>query len=230
MGMVAACADTIKAQTVDEIMTKHEKAVGGLDNWNKIKTIKMDGSTIQGGMEINMTQTFITEKAMRTDISFMGMNGFQIITKDSGWAYMPFLGQTDIIAMPQEAVQSIQAQISPKHLQMLDYKTAGTKIELAGKDTVNTSPCYKLKCTNSKGDNSFCYIDIATYYLLRTEMTVKISDQEQEISLAFNNYQKLPEGVVMPMTMTAQGADIIYKSIEINKPVDEKIFIPHIEK
>ena len=229
-GLLATCFATATAQTVDEIMTKHEKAVGGIENWNKIKTLKMEGSAVQGGMEINMTQTVIVEKAMRMDVSVMGMTGFQICTNDGGWSYMPFTGKTTLDTMKPDVAKVMQKQTDPKSIQMLNYKTDGTKIELAGKDTINNAPCYKLKCTNSKGENSFCYIDMTTFYLTRLERTVKVDDQEQEMAVAFNNYQRLPEGVVMPMSVTAMGGEINYKSIEINKAVDEKLFIPAIEK
>jgi hypothetical protein len=228
--MVVAGVGVTKAQSVDEIMTKHEKAVGGMDNWDKMKTLKMVGSLSQQGMEINMTQTYMMEKAMRMDISVMGMSGFTIVTTTGGWSYMPFGGGTKLDTMKPDMVKTMQGQMNIKSMQMLDYKAKGTKLELAGKDTINSAPCYKIKCTNKDGENSFCFIDMNTYYLTRIERTVKADDQEQEVAVAFANYQKQPEGVVMPMSMTAQGVEITYKTIEINKPVDEQIFIPKMDK
>jgi len=230
-GMLAVGISSVKAQTADEIMDKHTKAVGGADNWNKIKTMKMVGSLNQGGMEINMTTTLVTEKALRMDISVMGMSGYQIITKEGGWAYMPFQGSTKIDTMKPEMVKSMASQMNPKSIQLIDYKSKGTKIELAGKDTLNNAPCYKLKCTNKEGETSFCYIDMNTYYLARIERSVKTDDQEQEMAVGFSNYQKLADGgIVVPMTMNTQGVDINYKIVEVNKPVDDKIFIPTIAK
>ncbi len=37
-------------------------------------------------------------------------------------------------------------------------------------------------------------------------------------------------GIIMPMSMTAQMGEVSFKTIEINKPVDDKLFIPTIEK
>lgn len=230
VGMLATGAVTVSAQTAAEIMDKHEKAVGGLENWDKIKTAKLQGSLIQGGMEVNLTQTYITDKAMRQDISLMGMSGFMIYTPTAGYTYMPFGGSTKVDTLKPEAVKAIRGQISLKGMQMLDYKTKGTVVELAGKETINNATCYKMTCTNKDGEVSTCYIDATTYYISRIEKTLKVDDQDQEIAIAFNNYQKQPEGIVMPMSMTAQGVEITFTSMEFNKPVDEKIFVPTVLK
>ena len=217
---------SVKAQTADEIMDKHAAAIGGVDNWNKIKTVKMVGSMSQQGMEISLTQTIDIAKGARMDISVMGMTGYQIVTNTGGWAYMPFSGSTKIDTLSPEAVKASQDQFDFKGHQMLDYKAKGTKVELAGKDTINNVLCYKLKCTGKDGKESTSYFDANTYYLLRTERTEKIQDQEQEISVVYNNYQKLPEGVVMPMSMNVAGGELTFKSIEINKPIDASTFVP----
>jgi outer membrane lipoprotein-sorting protein len=181
-------------------------------------------------MEISLKQTIVANKAQRTDISVMGMSGFSIVTQNAGYKYMPFMGATKIDTMKADEIKMNQNQLNPKTVQMLDYAANGTKVELAGKDTINNQACYKIKCTNKEGENSFCYIDMNNYYLIRIEKNARIQGEDQEVAVVFNNYTKLPEGVVMPMSMTAQGVEITYKSIELNKPVDDKIFVPTIEK
>ena len=220
---------TTNAQTVDEIMSKHEKAIGGVDNWNKIKTIKEVGSLTQQGMEINMTQTIAFDKAMRMDISVMGQNGWSIVTKKEGWSYMPFMGGQKIDTMKPEAVAAQQKQMDIKGRQMLDYKANGMKAEYVGRDTINSAPCYKVKFTDKDGGESTSFFDCATYYILRTESKIKQNDEEMEVAIAFNNYKPLDGGIVMPMSITAQGVEITFKSIEVNKPVDESLFVPSMQ-
>ena len=154
------------------------------------------------------------------------MNGFQIVTPSAGYMYMPFGGAAKVDTLKPEMTKTMQKQFDIKSHQLLDYKARGTKAELAGNDTVNNAPCYKVKLTDKDGNESTTFFDIASYYILRTEMKVKSDDGEQEVAVLYSNYKKTPEGIVLPMSMTAQGGEIIYKSIEINKPVDEKIFIP----
>jgi len=226
--VLMACAGTVKAQNVDDIMDKHQKAIGGTENWDKIKTLKLTGSMTQQGMEIGLTETLSMGKAMRMDIAVMGMSGYQIVTTTAGWMYMPFQGSTKVDTMKPELVKMAQRQLDIKGNQLLDYKAKGTKAEYVGKDTVNNAPCYKIKFTDKDGNESVSFFDMASYYLLRTEAKVKIDDQETETAVLYNNYKKMEEGVVMPMSVTAQGMEVTFKSIELNKPIDESVFIPTV--
>lgn len=223
--LLLTATTTVKAQTAEEIMEKHEKAIGGVDNWNKIKTLKMTGSMSMQGMEIGITQTLALGKAMRMDISVMGMTGYQIVTTKEGWAYMPMQGSTKVDTMKPDMVKAAQPQLDIKNNQFLDYKKDGTKLHFEGIDTVNNVACYKVKLTKDDKE-SIAYFEKATYYLLRTETKAKVDDQEQEVAMAYSNYQKVDGGVVMPMSMTIMGGELTFKSIELNKPVDEKIFRP----
>jgi len=223
-------AVSASAQSADDILQKHEKAIGGASAWDAIKTVKMVGAMSMQGMEIPVTQTMVLGKAMRTDITVMGMTGFTIVTNNQGWMYMPFQGSAGIDTMKPEMVQAAQRQLDLKSNQYLDYKTSGIKAEYVGKDTVNTTPCYKVKFTDKDGNESTSSFDINTYYLLRTESRLKAEGDEMDVAVLYDKYQKTDEGVVMPMTINAQGAEITFKTIEVNKPVDEKVFIPAIGK
>ena len=103
-----------------------------------------------------------------------------------------------------------------------------SKAEYIGKDTINNVACLKLKITDKDGNEQTDYFDANTYYIIRTETKVKVKDDEQEVTANFSDFQKQPEGVVIAMTVSSpmgQG-DINFKSIEINKPVDDNMFKP----
>lgn len=226
--MFATGTTCVKAQTADEIMEKYQAAIGGKDNLAKIKTIKMTGSMSVQGMDIGITQTIAVDKAMRMDISVMGMNGFTILTKNGGWTYLPFQGGSKVDTMKPEMVKEGQSQLGLKSREFTEYKTAGTKAEYVGKDTMNSVVSYKIKLTDKEGNETMSYFDATTYYLLRTEKKVKTDDQEQEVAVTFANYKKMDEGIVLPMSFSAQGAEFTFKTVEINKPIDENIFKPII--
>jgi len=231
LAAVMLCGITlVKAQDANEIMGKHVAAIGGLDNWNKLTSMKATGTFSQGGMDISIAQSLIIGKAMRMDISVMGMNGFQIVTNKDGWMYMPFMGGAKLDTMKPEMLKAYQKQLDVKTSQKLDYKADGTKLEYAGKDTVNKMPCFKVKLTDKEGNESTVYVDCNTYYILRAESKVKQDDQEQEVAVLYDNYKKLDGGVVMPMSVNAGGVDITFKTIEVNTPIDESIFVPAIPK
>ena len=229
VALAMACAGTAahaQTLTADQVLQKHIDAVGGADNWNKIKTIKLVGSMSMQGMEIGMTETIVNEKAMRIDINAMGQTGYMIYTTTEGWMYMPAYGQKEPVAIPADQLKDAQSQLNFKNQQLVD-KSMITKVALDGTDTINNVNCYKLKVTTKDGSEQTCYIDSKTFYMVRAEKKAQIQGEDQEVAVTFSNFVKQPEGVVIPMMMSPAGqGDFTFKSVEINKAIDDKTVRP----
>src|SRR4051812_5748293 len=100
------------SQTLDEIIKKHIEAIGGKENWAKVKSLKMESSMKANGAEIKVTIYQVDKKAMRQNIALMGMEGYSILTTTEGWTYMPFQGQTKPEAMTADDVKKSQDGLS----------------------------------------------------------------------------------------------------------------------
>jgi outer membrane lipoprotein-sorting protein len=223
---LVSCITTAKAQTADEIIRKHIEAMGGTEKWNKITSMKLSGSMSMQGTEINMTQTVVNDKGMRMDISVMGMNGYTIVTPKEGWAFLPFQpGMDKVMPLPPDQLKASQEKLDIKNGLLVD-KVAITKAEYIGKDTVNTISCYKVKVTDKDGKEQTDFFDASNYYLVRTELKMKVQDEDQEMAFNFSNFQKQPEGVVYPMTIGTPQGDFVFKTIELNKPISDDVFKP----
>lgn len=223
---VAVCftsLTTFAQKTADDVIQKHIDATGGEKNWDKIKSVKIVGGLSANGMDVAVTQTIINNKAYRMDISLMGQNGYTIMSDKGAWQFMPFMGDTEPKKLSAEQIASNKDKMNFKNAVMAN-KAAIEKATLDGNDTINSIPCIKVKVTNKDGNESVCYFDAATYYLVKQDMKVKMQDDEQEVYLTFSNFKKQPEGIVIPMTFGTPQGDMVIKSIEINKKIDEKIF------
>ena len=66
-GLLALTALSAQAQNADEIIQKYANAMGGLDNFNKVKTVKMTGTVTTQGMDLPITIQIVNGKAMRSD-------------------------------------------------------------------------------------------------------------------------------------------------------------------
>lgn len=212
-------------KTADEVIQKHIDAVGGIKNWDKVKSVKLVGSVSANGMDIPMTQTIVNGKGYRMDISVMGQNGYSIVSDKGGWQYMPFMGDTKAKELPAEQIKMSREKLDFKNSQLVD-KSVIASSALDGKDTVNSVPCIKVKIKMKSGEDVVCYFDAATYYMVKQEMKLKINDEEQEMATTFSNFKKQPEGIVIPMTIGTPQGDVTFKTVEINKPVDDKMFKP----
>lgn len=222
IGMLAV---TTKAQNVDEILKKHADAIGGLENWSKIKTMRMDMVMKMQGMEIPIVATQVNCIAMRTDITVMGMTGYSIITKTNGWNFMPFNGQTKPEPMTEDILKSSEDELCLVD-KLFRYKETGDKLEFLGTDDVDGTECLKLKLTDATGKENTYFLDTETSLLLKKTVKVMVNGQMMENSASMGNYQKLDEGVVIAMTTHSAQGDIEIKKVTVNPVVDESIFKP----
>lgn len=223
--MVFASFLSAKAQTAEEVISKHIAAIGGADNWKKINSLKMVGSINAGGMEIPVTVTTVNKKAQRVDFVVNGMTNYVIITDKGGWSYAPIQGQTKPEAMTADNVKQGQDQLDVQG-ELIDYKEKGNKVAFLGKDDVEGTECFKIKMTHASGKEETMYFDASNYYHIRSVAKVVANGQEQEVTSNFSNFQKLPEGITYPMNVDNGNGPVAIKSVEINKPVDESIFKP----
>jgi hypothetical protein len=229
LGFVAVFALTLsvtsKAQTADEIVSKHLTALGGVDAWKKVNSVTTEGSLQVQGADVAVTLTVLNGKGMRQNISVMGMTGYQIVTPTGGWNFMPFQGQAKPEAITEDDLKESIDQLDAQG-PLVDYKAKGHTIELLGKEDVEGTEAYKLKLTYKGGKTETYFIDPASYYILKSVTKQKANGQEVEVATTYANYTKLPEGIVVPMSITLPFGEMTVSKVEINKPVDEKIFKP----
>jgi hypothetical protein len=221
---------SVQAQTADEVVNKYIAAIGGADNWRKINSVTSEGNLTVQGADVAVTLTVLNGKGMRQNISVMGMTGYQIMTPTAGWTYMPFQGQQKPEPVTDETLKESADQYDTQGA-LVDYKTKGHTIEYLGKEDVEGTEAHKLKVTHKSGKIETMYFDPVSFLAIRTVSKQKANGQETEISTTMSNYKKLPEGILIPMTVSVpvgpgQNAELTLTKVEVNKPVDESIFKP----
>lgn len=219
---------TAKGQTADEIIQKHIAATGGADNWKKITSIKKICTRNMRGMETPVTITILKGKGYKNEFTVNGMTGYTIITDKAGWNYNPLRGQQTAEKIPDEAIKQAQDLLDIEG-PLIDYKTKNNKITYLGTDDVEGTECHKLKVIFQSGKEETIFIDASDFSLMRTTFKTNANGKEQLQTATYGNYQKLPEGIIYPMSVDG-GGSLTIKSIEINKPVDENIFVPTVNK
>lgn len=214
------------AQTVDEIVSKHVEAVGGKAAWEKVTNTRFEGMVNVQGTDVNLTLTKAKGKGMRQDIAVMGMTGFQIITPTNGWSFMPFQGQTEVDTISASDVLKMQDALEIGDA-LMDYQQKGYTAELAGKETINGSEASKIIITKKDGTKQTVFVDNKSNHIVRMISVQSMNGQEQEVTNDFSNYQKLPEGIVVPMTIGLPFGELAISKVEVNKTLDENFFKPN---
>jgi hypothetical protein len=215
----------VVSQTIDEIVTKHIEAIGGKENWEKIKSLRIESMMKAQGAEIRFTVIQVDKKAVRSDISVMGMVGFNIVSTTEGWNYMPWQGHTKSEAMTADDVKNAQDELSIKD-EFLTYKELGKKIDYYGMDDIDGTECFKIKMTDKDGKETTFYIDPANYLVIKKTEKMKANGQESESSTFYSDYKKLDEGITFPMSKSNGWNETEITKLEINPTVNESIFKP----
>jgi len=213
------------AQTAEEIVTKHIEAVGGAAAWKKVNSIYYEGKMTVQGAEINVTITALNGKGSRQNISVMGMTGYQIVTPTAGWNFMPFQGQTTAEPMTADQLKESADDLDVQG-KLVDYKSKGHSVEYLGKDDVEGTECFKIKITTKAGNVETVFIDPKSYYIVRSVVKRTANGQESDVPTGLSNFQKLPEGIVVPFSITLPFGEMVISKAEVNKQVDVSTFKP----
>ena len=232
-------AQFTSAQTVDDIINKYIDARGGKDKLDSIKSIYMEGTREMMGNEIAVRVTKEQGKLSRTEFDLGGTTGFVLITDKEAWTYIPMRSPTPT-KLPDDAVASMQTELDiPGPL--VDYAAKGNKVELIGKDTLDGNENYKIKLTTATGKDIFFWIDSKTYLLTQTSQKGggmfgggrKNGNGDNETTVVYKDYGVV-EGIQFPHTIetkmaggnNAGGGAATFDKIEINQPVDPKLYKP----
>ena len=224
MTVMALFISTLTAQSVDEIVAKNLKAMGGVAKLKGVKSVIMETTIKLQGLEIENLTSIVIEKAVRSDSKIMGNDLIQAFDGTTAWSITPTLmgGNGEPQLMTAEASQSVISQIDPYPL--LDYSKKGTKLELLAPEKVKDKEAHHLKITTKDGTESELWIDVASGLVLKS----KSMQNGQEVEVFFSNYTVI-EGINFAMSMETSNPmagiiNIDTKAVKLNATIDESIF------
>jgi hypothetical protein len=221
--MVMVLAQFAHAQTADDIVNKYIAAMGGKEKISSLKTVKLEGNLTVQGTDVALVITKKHMVGIRTDISVMGTENYQIITPTKGTIFMPVQGMSEPTAMPDDQLKSGQSQLDLQG-SLVDYKEKGTSIELVGNEKVDGEDCYNLKVTFKSGIVTNYYISAKTFYIIKTNGKRMINGEETEIATSYSNYKQNADGYWFSYTTTNMQGTTDFFKIDTNIVIDESVF------
>ena len=99
------------AQSADEIIDKHLKALGGVEKLRAMQSIRATGKLKMGPMEAPVTLLKARPDQMRMDFTIQGMTGTQAYDGSTGWMVMPFMGKKDPEKMSEDMLKNMMRWI-----------------------------------------------------------------------------------------------------------------------
>lgn len=220
----------VSAQSAEEIIHKHVKAIGGPEKIKSINTIKMTGTVdVGGGIQIPFTNYFARPDRMKIEATFQGMTQQIAVDGNTGWQINPFMGSKDPEPMNPEQLKVMKQQADFEgHL--FNYKEKGYTAEFLGQEDFEGTPVNKISLSNKDGEQTTYYLDAESHLLLKESQTIKMADNEIQSETIYGDYKD--EGGMMlahsleSKTPGQEGSQkITVATVEVNVPVDPAIFV-----
>lgn len=218
------------AQTVDEVLAKHFEAIGGLESWNNVQSMRVTGTLVLSlGLEGPFTVVRSRPNKYRIEFTLQGMTVVQSTDGATSWMVMPFTGQTQPQEMPQEVADGFRDQADFDGL-LMGYRDADLQVELVGKETVEDTETYKLKVTSQSGNVSHYFLDTESYLTVRIVASQKAEGGEVTTYESLTDYKAVGDLLIAHLleiesTATPGMTQVLtVNSIELNPEISEATF------
>lgn len=226
LGVLFFTTGSLAQTNVDDVINKVITAQGGKEKLVSINSVVMKGYSEFSGQKIPFNYYVINKTAQRTELTLSGLTAYFIITKDSGFNFNPFQGQMSPEKMTAEDLKLAQNDLDLQGL-LVNYKEKGYAIELLENEDVDGVDAIQLKISVLPDKTVYYFIDPSDYYIIRKK-TVSVSNgQQSRLTADYYNFKKTSEGVLFPFSYESNfDGNITFETIEVNKPLDEKLFKP----
>jgi hypothetical protein len=217
------------AQSVDDIIARYLKTIGGMEKIQNVKTLRRTGKFIGGGgFEAAVLQENKRGNLVREEFALQGMVGINAYDGKTGWKIEPWNGKKDAEALGEEEMKSI-LEDSDFDGPLVNYRQKGNKVEFAGQDTFEGTDTVKLKVTLPNGDTYLIYLDTDYYVPIKVDIKRIVRGAEREYEVVLGDYKEvagwyLPYSVEIGAKGSQDKAKTVYEKIEANVALDDGRF------
>lgn len=222
--------------TVDEIVSNYLENTGGVDTWKSVKSVKMNATVNQQGLEIPLEIVSMADGKQYTKISFQGMDIMQgVFDGETLWSTNFQSMQAE--KSDQETTDNFKLELNDFPDDWIDYKEKGYTAEFIGTETVDGTDTYKVKLTKEPQTIDGKEVESVTYYYFDTEAFVPLAEDTEVkagpqagavIRTSYSDYDEV-DGLYFPFSIATGPKDgpqqaLTVSTIELNPTVDESVF------
>ncbi|MDZ4796372.1 MAG: hypothetical protein SGI83_19040 [Bacteroidota bacterium] len=217
-----------QSQTAEEVIQQYTTVMGGLDSFNKINTAKITGMLTSQGQVLPLTTQIVNGKAMRTDVKVGEQYVHNVYKNGTGWKINPFANAPTSTDVTGSELVTFKAQASLAN-NLMDYKKRGHQAELLAQQIVDGSATYPIKLTSKEdGKVTTYFINTKSHLLVKSITKREIAGVEYDAETFYKEIKEV-NGLkfsthFVQKVMGQVFQDVKYEKIELNIPVDEKIF------
>jgi hypothetical protein len=165
----------------------------------------------------------------RLEVIFQGDTAVQVFDGQQGWKLRPYLGRRDAEPFTPEELR-ITASQQPLDGVLINYAAKGSRVELAGTDTVDGRAAYKLKVTLKNHEVRQVWVDAKTFLDVKIDAKPRWWDGKMRtVETYFRDYRPV-QGLMVAHRLETRvagisGAENIYiENVVLNPDWAEQHF------
>lgn len=213
--------------TLEQVLERYQEAVGGVDAWDAVQSMKQTGTMQMMGMEAPFTVWTKRPNRMRVEFTMQGMTGVQAFDGEKGWMVMPFMGSDAPQPLPEEASKAMATDADLAG-PLMHPEQKGHKVTLAGKEDVEGTEAYRLDVELKSGNEISYFLDAEYFVPIRTVTTAEFQGTETEVVATLSDYKEV-DGLMVAhsvSTSNAMGEQVMtIDAIELNPEIEDERFV-----
>jgi len=215
----------VSLPSVDEIVAKYEKAVGGKTALEKLTSRVSKGSLDLAGMGTSGT-TEIYQKAPNKMVSITDIPGFGVVSSGVdgkvAWLDTPQMGTQELTG-DAAAAQKRGANFYEE----IRLKETYPKMVVKGKESFEGHDVYVVQATPADGGPELLSFDANSWLLVRSQSQVNGPQGTIDIDARLSDYREV-DGVQLPFTIDQERSDFSFTikltEVKHNVPIDDAKF------
>jgi hypothetical protein len=227
---LALCGPSLTALSVDELVSRHVEARGGLEKLRAIQSLRLTGKLVfvGGGFELAYSEVLKRPGMARAEFSAQGLTAVQAWDGKEGWQISPFQGRKDPERQSRDDSKGLidDADIDGP---LVDAAAKGSTLTYLGTEDVDGTDAHKIRVSQRDGDTLTVFLDPDYFLVIRIRYQHAIRGSETQTETDFGNYERV-NGVAIPFSYeigppgAPRSQKIIVEKAEVNVPADPGVF------
>jgi outer membrane lipoprotein-sorting protein len=209
--------------TVDQIVSKHLDALGGLERLKDIQTMKKVAKMTTQGREATTTMYFKRPNLSRQEVVVDGKTVINAFDGTTPWIINPLTGFNRPVTVSGAQAAMIREDSSFDG-PLVDYKSRGTLIDYVGLEPLGEGQAHHLRVTSASRQVRHLYLDATTYLEVKLAADVDKNKLEQ-LSSDYRDVDgvKVAHHLKTIVNGSVQG-EMRLESVEFNLPIETALF------